>query len=329
MRLRSGVAARGPECPEESEWPLVAAGLKETGVEALLRHAAECDHCGPLLRRSVEDFSGDLTAEEEAMLERLGSTQAGWQERVAGKMSKSQRRSGIGAWLSERLAPARQIRTWVYAGAGLVLAAAASFWGLLRVQQPAIENLLATAYTEQRTLELRILGAAYGPVRLVRGTAAPSRLDRPQALLEGEVRIARELEKNPGSSVWLQAMGRADVLDRDYEAAIHCLERARAGQPGSFTIMIDLAAAYFERAEVGHREADYGAAVELLSKALQARPDDPVARFNRAIVYERMRLYGQAIDDWRSYLRMDPNGGWAAEARKRLADVEQARAHEK
>jgi tetratricopeptide (TPR) repeat protein len=328
MRLRSGVAERGPECPEESEWPLVAAGLKETGVEALLRHAAECDHCGPLLRRSVEDFSDDLTAEEETMLERLGSSQAGWQERVAGKLSKSQRRSGIGAWLSEHLEPARLVPKWAYAGAGLALAAAASFWGLLRVQQPAIENLLATAYTEQRTLELRIPGAAYGPVRMVRGSG-PSRMDRPQALLDGEARIARELEKNPGSSVWLQAMGRAEVLDRNYEAAIGNLERARAGQPASLTIMIDLAAAYFERAEVSHREADYGAAGELLSKALQASPDDPVARFNRAIVYERMRLYGQAIEDWRIYLRVDPNGGWAAEARKRLADVQQARAREK
>ena len=42
----------GSECPEEYEWPRVAAGMKQ-GREAgaLLRHAAACDHCGPLLHR--------------------------------------------------------------------------------------------------------------------------------------------------------------------------------------------------------------------------------------------------------------------------------------
>ena len=199
MRLRSSLVAapvaRGSECPGDSEWPLVAAGLKEREQsEVLLRHAAACDHCGPLLRQSVEDFSDDLTAEEETMLAGLESSQAGWQERMAGKLGKSPRRRSLGAWLRAHLLPAREIPRWAYAG-GLALAAAVSFWGLLRVQQPAIDDLLATAYTEQRTFELRIPGAAYGPVRLVRGSADRSRLDRPPALLEAEARIAQELAK--------------------------------------------------------------------------------------------------------------------------------------
>jgi hypothetical protein len=75
---------RGSECPPDSEWPLVAAGLKEMQrAEVLLRHAAACDHCGPLLRQAVEDFSDDLTAEEETMLTRLETSQPGWQERMA------------------------------------------------------------------------------------------------------------------------------------------------------------------------------------------------------------------------------------------------------
>src|SRR6266478_9250479 len=273
MRLRSSpiaAVARGSECPGESEWPLVAAGVKEKEqAEVLLRHAAVCDHCGPLLRQCVEDFSDDLTAEEETMLAGLESSQAGWQERAAGKLAgKCPQRRSLGAWLRAQLLPAYGIPKWAYAG-GLALLAAVSFWGLLRVQQPAIGDLLATAYTEQRTIELRIPGAAYGPVRLVRGSADRSRLDRPQALLEGEARIARELAKAPASPTWLQAMGRADLLDWNYEAAIASLQRALNIQPDSPSLMTDLASAYFERAEANNRMTDYAAAVELLNRALK------------------------------------------------------------
>ena len=66
-QLRVAVQAeRGSVCPEESEWPLVAAGMKQGGqAEALLQHAAMCDHCGPLLHRYAADFAEELTAEEE------------------------------------------------------------------------------------------------------------------------------------------------------------------------------------------------------------------------------------------------------------------------
>jgi tetratricopeptide (TPR) repeat protein len=329
MRLRSSLVAspvaRGSECPGDSEWPLVAAGLKEREqTEALLRHAAGCDHCGPLLRQSVQDFSDDLTAEEETMLARLESSQAGWQERMAGELGENPRRRGLGAWLRAQLLPARDIRRWAYAG-GLALLAAVGYRGLLLVQQPAINDLLATAYTEQRTLDLRIPGAAHGPVRLVRGSADRSRLDRPPALLEGEARIARELAKAPASPTWLQAMGRADVLDWNYEAAIGSLQRALGIQPDSPSLMIDLASAYFERGEANTRMTDYAAAVELLNGVLKTSPDDPVALFNRAVVYERMHLYDQAIQDWQRYLRVDPGSAWTVEAKKRLADVEQSK----
>jgi tetratricopeptide (TPR) repeat protein len=192
-----------------------------------------------------------------------------------------------------------------------------SFLGLLFFQQRPIEDLLATAYTEQRTLELRIPKAAYAPVRLVRGSG-----DRSPALLEGVARIARELEKDPGSSVLLQAMGRANLLAWDYDAAIGNFERALKVQPDSPSLMTDLASAYFERAEANHDAAGYGAAADLLSRALKASPDEPVAIFNRAIVYERMHQSDRAIEDWQRYLRVDSDGSWAPEARKRLTEVE-------
>jgi len=315
-------AERGSECPEEGEWPQVAAGIKQgREAEALLRHAAACDHCGPLLHRYTADFAADLTVEEETALAGLKSSRAGWQGRLAAKISKPGRPGSIGAWLREHLLPVPGIPRWAY-GAGLASLAAVSFLGLLFFQQRPIEDLLATAYTEQRTLELRIPKAAYAPVRLVRGSGDRSRLDRPPALLEGEARIARELEKEPANPALLQDMGRANVLAWDYDAAIGSFERALKIRPDSPSLMTDLASAYFERAEANRRESDYGAAADLLSRALKAAPDDPVALFNRAIVYERMHLYEQSVQDWRRYLRVDSGSSWTPEAGKRLADVE-------
>src|SRR5260370_35837435 len=80
----------------------------------------------------------------------------------------------------------------------------------------------------------------------------------------------------------------------------------------------DLAAAYFERAEAADRAIDYGTTIELLAKALKARPDDPVMLFNYAVVLEKMFVYQQAIETWRDYLRQDSESDWAAETRKRL-----------
>src|SRR3989449_10128411 len=293
-------------------------------AEALLRHAAACDHCGPLLHRYTADFAADLTVEEETALAGLKSSRAGWQGRLATKLSKPRPSGSIGAWLREHLAPAPGIPRWAY-GAGLASLAAASFLGLLFFQQRRIEDLLASAYTEQRTLELRIPKAAYAPVRLVRGSGDRSRLDRPPALLEGEARIARELAKVPDSPALLQAMGQANLLAWNYDAALGSFERALKIRPDSPSLMTDLASAYFERAEADHNAAGYSAAADLLSRALQATPDDPVALFNRAIVYERMHLYDRSIEDLRRYLRVDPGSTWTPEAGKRLADVEQSK----
>jgi tetratricopeptide (TPR) repeat protein len=88
--------------------------------------------------------------------------------------------------------------------------------------------------------------------------------------------------------------------------------------------MTDLASAYFERAEANGSQTDYYVAVDLLSQVLKGKPDDPVALFNRAVLYERLHLYDHAVEDWRHYLRADYNPTWNREARQRLADVEQA-----
>jgi CHAT domain-containing protein len=194
-------------------------------------------------------------------------------------------------------------------------------WFALRRNDPATANrLLARAYSEKRTLELRIPGAAYAPPSVSLGPSA-SFTSRPAALLKAEALIASQIESNPSEPAWLQAQARADVLEGKYAAAIEALRRALQLQPHSPDILTDLGTAYFQQAQQADRKEDLGVAYEYLSQALQVRPDDPVSLFNRAIVAERQFLFQQALDDWDHYLRVDGSSPWADEARSRAAAI--------
>jgi len=185
------------------------------------------------------------------------------------------------------------------------------------------DKLLAQAYSERRNLELRFVGAQYGPVHIERATGGDSRLNRPPALLEAEALIARGLQKEPDSSVWLQAKGRADLLEGNYEAAIQSFQKALDVEADSVSLQTDMASAYFQRAERADRASDYGKAIELLSKVLSKNPDDPIARFNRALINEKMFLYRQALEDWEHYLKLDSKGEWANEANQHVNNLRQ------
>ncbi len=212
------------------------------------------------------------------------------------------------------------------AGVSLLVVVGVGFWVVVhqiqiyRNQPATAERLLARAYTQQRTLEPRIAGASYAPLRVSRGGAA-SFTSRPPALLKAEALIATQLESHPSDPSWLQAKAQADVLEGKYDAAVETLRRALELEPHSPALLIDLATAYFQRAQQTDRKDDLGAAYEHLSQALKLRPDDPIALFNRAIVAEHLFLYQQALDDWEHYLRTDPNSQWAEEARTRVNAV--------
>jgi CHAT domain-containing protein len=197
-----------------------------------------------------------------------------------------------------------------------------------RNQPAAAAQLLSRAYTEKRTLELRIAGADYAPLRVSRGPAA-SFTSRPEPLLKAEALIASQLESHPSDPSWLQAKAQADVLEGKYDAAVEALRRALELEPHSPALLTDLATAYFQRAQQEDRKDDLGAAYEYLSQALRLHPDDPVALFNRAIVAEHAFLYHQALDDWDNYLRVDANSQWGEEARNRSNAIrEKLKVHE-
>jgi CHAT domain-containing protein len=316
---------------EDAEWSEVAAGLlPEAKTNELMKHAAQCGHCGPLLKNAGEALMDETTPSEEALLTSLQSARPEWRKNMAERLRSRSGPKKIGEKEYIRKqevesSPWRQgLFSWprpAFAFAGAVVAIMAAWLGWRALHPPSADQLLAQAYTEHRTLEVRIAGAKYSPVRVER-SAAGSSLDRPPSLLKAESIISENLGRQPNNPSWLQAKARADLLEGNYEAAIATLQEVQdTDAANSHNVLIDLGSAYFERASAADRPIDYGNAIEVLGKALARAPDDPVALFNRALICERAHLYTQALDDWEHYLRVDPSGEWADEARHRLSSL--------
>jgi CHAT domain-containing protein/tetratricopeptide (TPR) repeat protein len=343
-------APRQGDCPGPAVWREIAGGMTPPGETlAYLEHASRCDYCGPLLREAVtelSDLNGEMTEAERTLIAILESARAEWQQRLAQQITATQHSDPDREstpwwqrWLAvPRLAvPHLAAPRLAMAGASLLAIVAVGSWVVVhrinnynatRNQPAAAGRLLARAYTEKRTLELRIAGADYAPLRVSRGPAA-SFTSRPAPLLKAEALIASQLESHPSDPSWLQAKAQADVLEGKYDAAVEALRRALELEPHSPAILTDLATAYFQRAQQDDRKDDLGAAYEYLSQALKLHPDDPVALFNRAIVAEHQFLYHQALDDWVHYLRLDANSQWGEEARNRANAIrEKLKEHE-
>ena len=314
----SSVPKQGAQCPQDVDWLHVAAGLlPESQTRELMLHAAQCRHCGPLLRTGVESLADEATPHEESLLAELSSARPQWQRHLAARLRGSakgvQRRKGHPSWWASLISWPRPL----FVAGTLAVLFVVGWLSLSRLRAPSAEHLLALAYTERRTLEVRIPEAQYAPMRVERSTGGSS-LDKPPDLLKAEALIAENLRRNPTDPTWLQAKARADLLEGNYESAIQSLQRALEGQPDATGLQTDLASAHFLRGSSETGSADYSVAINILGKVLQKHPDDKIALFNRAILLERMFLLGQAADDWEHYLRIDPSGSWSQEASQRL-----------
>ncbi|HVR99114.1 MAG TPA: CHAT domain-containing protein [Thermoanaerobaculia bacterium] len=81
----------------------------------------------------------------------------------------------------------------------------------------------------------------------------------------------------------------------------------------------DLSAAYLHLASTTNDPELLLASLEASSKALELRPDDVPALFNRALALSRLNLATTAHRAWEAYLAAAPTDDWAAEAQSFLA----------
>jgi CHAT domain-containing protein/tetratricopeptide (TPR) repeat protein len=310
-------------CVERSEWVRVVAGLlPEDKTRELMKHAAQCGQCGPLLRDAANILSDDVTPDEEQLLASLDSARPAWRRKMAATLKKD----------SEARQPDRQVNPWwktaflsprvAWAGALVVVVGLATWFALRSIRTPDADQLLVRAYTEKRTMEMRIDGARYTALNQERGAAsAQDRMSRP-ALLRAESEIAQQLKSKPDNVTWLHARGRASLLEDQPDSAIASLEKAKEFDPDNASIAKDLATAYYRRAELFDRPEDDARAVDILAKVLTANPNDEVALFNYALALEQLSLLQQAIEQWSTFLASHPSSEWAPEARTRRSELE-------
>jgi hypothetical protein len=316
---------RSSGCPAEGKWlPLSAGALSNQEAALLLEHASTCDYCGRLLRETAEALGPEQSGQTREVVRQLASSNPEWQRKLAHRLSDLPQPAEGGSLVRApstsgriRMQPMGSWARWALAGVGaLLLALGSGLWiKNFRLSLSSTNQLIAQAYTEQRTVELRFPGASYGQLRQQRGEHISQR-ERPQALKDAKVQIARRLAQDPKDPNWLQAKARVDLLEGHFQAAIDTLQQVEAWHPDDSSLKVDLSTAYFERAEPTGQPADYAPALDLLNQVLSNNPNNPVAIFNRAIVYKRQHKYAQAVADWQHYLQVDPSGEWAAEADK-------------
>ena len=305
---KSGSIEAGP-CPEPGELALLlgeeAGAANQVKMDALLAHAAACSTCAERLRL----LSADLTEDEREMLAALRCQTAEGQKDLAIELAKT-----------PRVAPRKQpTRLYLWSGVGLaasllIAVGLTSWWRA--ANNP--DRLLAEAYTGTRLFDLRMPGASFAevtPSMHLRGGAATK---EPAKLLEARSRIERQLDAAPEDPHWLELEARSDILEEKFDPAVEILSRLVAAGPVSPTLLLDDASAYFQRGLATESESDRATALDLLRRADEMAPDNPVVLFNEAVVMEDRGQFMNAVETWNRYLRFERDPAWLAEGRRRL-----------
>jgi tetratricopeptide (TPR) repeat protein len=302
-------------CPEIGDWFRLDSGdVSPEERNALLAHAALCTGCLARLRDSQLALSDEITPEESAALQHYASTSPQWQRHLAVQLSQTDHGAQrVGnllhfAWLSGVVA------------AVLVLALSLALWWR---NQTAPEKLLAQAYTQARTIELRVPGAGFSPV-IPQAHLRGGTTDRePVPLLTARAEIERKLEESPADAHWLQLQARAEMLEEHYDGAIDILDRLLAAGPVTAGLLLDDGTAYYMRGSATGSENDRATALDNLRRADELAPNDPVVLFNEAIVMEDRGQVMNAVETWNRFLKFERDVHWQDEGRLRLQSLEE------
>ncbi len=339
------------ECPPESVLQEVAAEMAapETATH-ILQHAAQCDHCGPLLTRYLQEFSEELSPEIEEMIQQLPISQPKWQRKKAREIVRNSPKQEervsfwkrVGDWWAAvGFVPRNAVSSslWLKAVAALVVAAGLSVALLFRLfggssdpDLAKVQKLIALASGQHRTLEMRqtsYLHGEYIPPDVVMGPKGnKSNFDSP-ALDKAHSEVSDKQAGGSLSAQWLQAKGRIILLEdpNNAEEAENIFEEARRKGLNDLSLEIDLAVSYFER-ESKTDNPNLSKTIDQLRKVLEHnnpkpnREEKAVALFDLALAYEKTKARDIAISTWQEYLAIDPSGPWADEARKHLAEIQ-------
>jgi len=188
---------------------------------------------------------------------------------------------------------------------------AAGVFQLLKTRDP--NDLLAQAYTQRRTIELRIPGAKYSALAAERKHVGDAR--NASFLLEARIVLSRGAGQHEHDPSWIRSQSMAFLLMGEYKAALRKIDDALQIKPQDPLLLRDRATIVYEGSQETFSRFPIGESIDELSEVLETNPRDPIALFNRAVLYEKAYLPDLAVADWARFLEVETQGGWADEAR--------------
>jgi len=222
----------------------------------------------------------------------------------------------------EREASTPRPAKWWFAAAAIVTVAIATPLVLRNWTEPDAQwaRLVEAAPPQHRFLEPRLSDFPWAqlrpPARSNAVVTDPADLRLIGAA--GDVLQATENQQGPES---LHARGAALLLLGSHTEAIVALEQA-ATASNDPRFWSDLAAARLAVAVAEERPSQLPLALAAIDRAIALEPKSPEARFNHALILEKLGIRDHARKAWQHYLTLDPAGAWALEAREHLRALE-------
>lgn len=326
------VFARTAQCLTDDELKRMAAGIAGSEIAGnVLKHAPLCDHCGPLLRQYLEDFSEELPEDGRLLVSQSKSATAEWQRqmvrKIAGESFLSSVLDGLRSFWQAMTGTVMMRLATATVALVVVIGSSVALLPQYRLFTAERTSLAAASDGGQRTIAMRLPGAAYAPYvapTIVMGDSAQESSRKSPALLESQADVARAQQSGGLDPRWRRIDGRNALLEASSSSvarAADTLEKASTEGPASPRLQIELAAAYFERDSRADKP-NLAKTIDLLEGVLAmpdvSKEDRAVALFNVSIAYEKINAWQLVADRLTEYLRLDPSGAWSGEARTRL-----------
>lgn len=219
----------------------------------------------------------------------------------------------------------RFLRLYLPIAAAILLAVGAGFWWKVFNRSDVDTGLsaLRTAYRDQRPVDARVSGFDFAPI--LRGE---DRIDSVQRDLAMSL-LTRAAVEHP-DALSQHALGQYYLTQRQFEKAVEQLQASLNRDPKNAKTQNDLGVALLELGRQAEANNQSGSALkhyteshEHLKEALELDASLLEARFNLALVLEKMGLPEPAAESWRKYLEQDSTSPWANEARQNLRALEE------
>ncbi|HEX2269769.1 MAG TPA: CHAT domain-containing protein [Pyrinomonadaceae bacterium] len=221
----------------------------------------------------------------------------------------------------------RLSRFYLPVAAVLVVSFTTVIWRIARTESEAHKGFIAlqSAYREHRPVEPRLSDFSYAPAPALRGE--PQKVDYVQLDRAAEILLGAVAEDPDAESH--RTLGQYYLASHELDKAINQFNLSLGLDANSAKAHNDLGAALLEKGKllIARAEPDatktFAASLQHFNKALELDPSFIAALFNRAVLYQQMKLPAEAEQSWREYLSKDSTSGWADEARQNLAVLEE------